>query len=67
MKTSKSNYTIQLYDYKGCIDCFGHKNTEDRYIVLDPDGMDEFGSNFTKKEAKQLCKELNDENINPKN
>jgi len=61
METQKSNYTIQLYDYKGCIDCFGHKNTEDRFIILDAEGMDYFGSNFTKEEARQLCKELNEE------
>lgn len=56
-------YTTKIYDYKGSIDCFGHKNTEDRYIVLDPQGMDEFGSNFTKEEAMKLCKELNEETI----
>lgn len=54
-------YTIEIYDFKGCIDCFGIENTEDRYIILNPQGMDEIGSNFTKQEAQELCDELNNE------
>lgn len=56
MKTQK--VFIQLYDYKGNIDCFGHKNTEDRYIIIDEKGFDLIGSNFTKEEAKAEAKEL---------
>ena len=52
-------YTILIYDYKGCINCFGHKNTEDRYIIVNKEGFDEIGENFTIKEALQLCNELN--------
>ena len=54
-------YTIQIYDYKGNIDCFGRKNTEDRYIVLNAQEMDEIGSNFTREEAEEMCEELNEE------
>ena len=61
MRTEK--HEIKLYDYKGCINCFGNKNIEDRYIIIDKKGMDIIGENFTKKEAEQLCNELNNDNI----
>lgn len=61
MESNDGFYSIQLYDYKDRVNCFGHTNTEDRYIVLDPSGMDEFGSNFTFEEAEELCKELNED------
>lgn len=54
-------YTIELYDYKGNIDCFGHRNREDRFVVLNAQGMDETGSNFTREEAEEMCEELNEE------
>jgi hypothetical protein len=60
MKAEK--HTIKLYDYKGCIDCFGNKNKEDRYVVIDSKGIDAVGENFTKEEAKIICLELNNEN-----
>jgi hypothetical protein len=52
-------YTILIYDYKGCVNCFGHINTEDRYIIINKEGFDEIGENFTKKEAIEFCKNLN--------
>ena len=52
-------YTISIYDYEGTIDCFGNINNEDRYIVLDCNGFDYYGSNFTLNEAQELCNELN--------
>lgn len=59
---SNTKFSIQLYDYKGCIDCFGNKNKEDRYIIINNENnTDEIGENFTKKEAKELCKDLNNE------
>ena len=57
MKTEK--HTIKIYDYKDCIDCFGNKNKEDRYIISDGTGVDAVGENFTKEEAKKICLELN--------
>ena len=63
MKKQNNDYKIKLYDYKGSVNCFGHKNLEDRYIVISPEETDEFGESFTKEEAEKLCKELNYENI----
>jgi len=54
-------YKIELHLEKGEMTWDGDLLTEDRYIVVDSEGCDEFGDHFSKEEAQEQADELNDE------
>lgn len=52
-------YNIERVAYRNSLNYLGVKNTTDIYIVVDQKGMNITGETHTKKEAQQICKELN--------
>lgn len=46
--------TKQLYLYEGSLDWDNSLITEDRYIIVDTEGMDLYGQHFTEEEANEI-------------
>lgn len=44
----------ELYLYEGSTDYLGVEITEDRYIIVDDEGMDLYGEHFSLEEVNEL-------------
>lgn len=57
MKTN--THTIQLHIEKGDVDWSGKTWSEDRYVILDEEGIDIVGEHFSKDIAEDICQDKN--------